>query len=94
MTSRPVTMIGCFLALALIAPRLHAQDDLLANAALLRLKAGNGRFAKDKLAIRNIDAERRKELLKGQKPFALILTSDDSRVAPEHIFDQGLGGHP
>jgi carbonic anhydrase len=83
--------IGLIFTLALIAPQLHAQDADQAKAALSRLKAGNARFANDKLAPRDLDSERRKELLKGEKPFAIILTDADSRVAPEHIFQQGLG---
>ena len=35
--------------------------------------------------------ERRKSLAGGQQPFAVILACSDSRVAPEIIFDQGLG---
>jgi carbonic anhydrase len=34
---------------------------------------------------------RRQELAKGQQPFAVMLSCADSRVAPEIIFDQGLG---
>jgi carbonic anhydrase len=34
---------------------------------------------------------RRKELTAGQHPFAVILGCADSRVAPELLFDQGLG---
>ena len=33
----------------------------------------------------------RKEVAQGQKPFAAILACADSRVAPEIIFDQGIG---
>lgn len=29
--------------------------------------------------------------MKGQNPYAIILTCSDSRVAPEYIFDQGFG---
>lgn len=35
--------------------------------------------------------ERRHELSKGQKPYAVILGCSDSRVGPELIFDEGLG---
>jgi carbonic anhydrase len=62
-----------------------------ADAALKLLKDGNDRFAQDKLAPRNLGAERRALLAKGQKPFAVVLACADSRVAPELIFDQGLG---
>ncbi len=30
-------------------------------------------------------------MAKGQKPFAIVVTCSDSRVAPELLFDQGLG---
>ena len=39
----------------------------------------------------NQGVERRKELVEGQHPFAIILCCSDSRVPPEVIFDQGLG---
>lgn len=35
--------------------------------------------------------ERRREVAKGQNPFAVILACADSRVAPEIIFNQGIG---
>src|ERR1700676_5009441 len=92
MTPRYSKFIGLFLVVAMSVPSLHAQEKITPPAAALaKLKAGNTRFANDKLALRNLDTERRKELAKGQKPFAIILTCADSRVAPEHIFDQGLG---
>jgi len=62
-----------------------------------RLKAGNARFASGDLIafLANLSEEinpaAREHLLGGQKPFATILTCSDSRVAPEIIFDQGLG---
>ena len=34
---------------------------------------------------------RRSELVKGQKPFAIVLGCSDSRVPAEIVFDQGLG---
>jgi carbonic anhydrase len=71
---------------------LHAQEAKPTPAtALQRLKDGNDRFAADKPSQRNVGADRRKELAKGQHPFAVILTCADSRVSPELLFDTGLG---
>jgi carbonic anhydrase len=59
--------------------------------ALDRLKTGNLRFESD--APRGLlrDRGRRAELAGGQRPFAIVLTCSDSRVAPELAFDVGLG---
>ena len=60
--------------------------------ALKRLREGNRRFVD---SVRHIEAsgsrEKRKDLLAGQAPFAVILACSDSRVPVEHIFDQGFG---
>ena len=60
--------------------------------AFERLKSGNARFAADVRgnAVR-IGEGRRRELLAGQEPFAIILGCSDSRVPAEIVFDQGLG---
>lgn len=55
-----------------------------------KLKDGNSRFVAGKSNHRDLVAQR-KALVGGQKPFAIILTCSDSRVAPEHVFDAGLG---
>jgi len=63
-----------------------------AHEALERLRAGNQRFVSE---IRNQDGvatqQRRRELVAGQEPFAVILGCSDSRVPAEIVFDQGLG---
>ncbi len=59
--------------------------------ALDRLTAGNARFVKGKLEAVNAIAERRADVAGEQMPWAILLTCADSRVPPEHIFDQGLG---
>ncbi len=61
------------------------------DEALAKLVDGNTRFVEGKQAQKDIDNKRRAELTKGQQPFAVILSCSDSRVPPEHIFDQGLG---
>src|SRR5262249_21918335 len=72
-------------------PPARAEDRVTSAQALERLKAGNDRFSDDKTGERKIGKDRREELAKGQHPFAVILTCADSRVAPELVFDTGLG---
>lgn len=59
--------------------------------AISRLEAGNARFVASRAINPHQDSLRRVEVAAGQKPFAIILTCADSRVAPEILFDQGLG---
>lgn len=59
--------------------------------AMQKLMDGNKRFVSGTLAQKDLSATKRKELAKGQKPFATVLTCSDSRVPPEILFDQGLG---
>jgi carbonic anhydrase len=56
-----------------------------------KLMEGNKRFAAGSLAQKDVGEARRKELAVGQHPFAIVVTCSDSRVAPEIIFDEGLG---
>jgi carbonic anhydrase len=69
---------------------VHA-NELTPDESLQRLKEGNKRFVKEKLEHPDRSAERRLELKNDQTPFAIILGCSDSRVAPEIIFDAGIG---
>lgn len=60
--------------------------------ALSRLVKGNQRFQNDANGHPLLHAKQRASLVGGQSPFAVILSCSDSRVPPELIFDQGLGG--
>lgn len=62
-----------------------------ADVAITNLVEGNTRFVNEKYLNDHISADYRKELAKGQHPFAVIVTCSDSRVSPELVFDQGLG---
>lgn len=53
--------------------------------------AGNQRFMAGNSEHPNQSLGRIKEISREQKPMAIILTCSDSRLAPEIIFDQGLG---
>lgn len=59
--------------------------------SLNKLIEGNKRYVSGKLQHENQNAQRRTEVAKKQKPFAIILSCSDSRVPPEIIFDQGIG---
>jgi carbonic anhydrase len=74
------------------APHAHAAPPSVSpDEAMDRLMRGNARFAEGYGAHPNSGAPRRAEVAAGQRPFATILACADSRVAPELIFDQGLG---
>jgi carbonic anhydrase len=60
--------------------------------AIEQLREGNARYAADEDSHHlRTTAEYRRQLLKGQEPFAIILGCSDSRAPAEIIFDQGLG---
>ncbi len=56
---------------------------LVGNEHIAKLIEGNRRFVTKDVV--------RKELIAAQYPFCAILACSDARVAPEVIFDQGLG---
>lgn len=59
--------------------------------ALNKLREGNERFATGVSSHPNQTVDYREEISSLQSPFALVLTCNDSRIAPELVFDQGLG---
>jgi len=60
--------------------------------ALDLLREGNRRFQADVRGRSTVTGEaKRKKLVEGQAPFAVILGCSDSRVPAEIVFDQGLG---
>ena len=59
--------------------------------ATKRLREGNRRFVSGESWQALYDSSQRAELASAQRPFAIVLGCSDSRVAPEPIFDQGLG---
>ncbi|MFN8534243.1 MAG: carbonic anhydrase [Dehalococcoidia bacterium] len=66
-------------------------ETISSDAALERLLEGNDRFVR---FVRNLPGEtpeQRTWHIENQQPFAGVVTCADSRVAPEIIFDTGLG---
>ena len=66
-------------------------DTATVKQSIKKLLDGNKRCVVCKPEYPRQDARRRKEITKGQKPFAVIVGCSDSRIPPELIFDQGLG---
>jgi carbonic anhydrase len=56
------------------------------------LQTGNARYIAGENRAHRVTAADRIRLGKSQQPFACIVTCSDSRVTPEIIFDQSLGG--
>ncbi|ACS81726.1 carbonic anhydrase [Maridesulfovibrio salexigens] len=68
------------------------QQQRGADQSLVLLMEGNLRFVKGSSVYPNQTSHQRKVLaLRGQNPFATVVTSSDSRVDPVLIFDRGLG---
>jgi carbonic anhydrase len=91
MTLRP-TVLASIIFLAVHAPVAASEGPRADGKAVLQeLVRGNDRFVAGKPRRTHLDAKRRQELTQGQHPRAAILGCADSRVPPEHVFDQGLG---
>ena len=89
-----LTLVALSLALCLsITAKGEAPSSVTAEEALQTLMAGNQRFVRGHLSSVTPKelAQRRAELVHGQKPFAIVLCCSDSRVGPEIVFDQELG---
>ncbi len=92
MTIRNVLLSAVVLlaAIATQAATDHASGTPAAQA-LTQLREGAERFATGQSTFPHQDADRIKEIVAGQKPFATILSCSDSRVPVEMIFDAGFG---
>ena len=61
------------------------------HVAFRLLQAGHRRFLSDSKPTADLTSARRAALANTQQPPIVVLTCADSRTAPEHIFDAGLG---
>jgi carbonic anhydrase len=69
-----------------------AGTTVTAEQALQKLKEGNQRYiAGMKTGGSGRSGERRDQVAESQSPYAIILGCADSRVAPEVLFDTGIG---
>ena len=86
------TRLAAVLAGIVVLGAAHATTTTPTPASVLaELKAGNERFASHHVTHPHQTSARRTELAGGQQPHAVILACADSRVAPEIVFDKGLG---
>ena len=76
---------------ALLAAAPSPATSVSSANATERLISGNARFVAGTLTHMSLLDERRAALTGGQAPFATILSCSDSRVPPEHVFDESLG---
>lgn len=88
---RILSMVGLALALAGAAVSAEHGAGPTADEALRKLLEGNKRYAAEAAVNPDHDAACRTRVAKGQAPFAIVLGCSDSRVAPEVLFDQGMG---
>lgn len=77
--------------MACLLTAVTVRADVSPPEAKKTLQEGNTRFAAGQSLHPAQDAARRAAVAKGQKPLAVIVSCSDSRVAPELIFDRGLG---
>src|SRR6266545_6396069 len=75
---------------AAIAQTKETQAAITPQMALQMLKDGNKRFVSGTMKKRDLTRPV-KATSTGQFPFATVVSCMDSRVAPELIFDQGIG---
>lgn len=71
--------------------RVNNYADMSPDEAISELMNGNKRFVEQKSINPNQSRLRLAAVAEGQAPFACVLTCSDSRVAPEIVFDRGLG---
>lgn len=87
LNAAPVVVAAC----CLLGARDATPPVPSADAVLKELKAGNAHHVAKTYSHPHQSAARQRELATGQHPHCALLTCADSRVAPEIVFDQGLG---
>jgi len=86
-----ITSISLLSVAAFVFAADHPAPSVSADAALVKLQAGNARFATGKVSEGKPTAAKRAETAQAQHPFAIVVGCADSRTSPELIFDQNLG---
>ncbi len=82
---KPFKIAGLFIISLLIALPAYVKTQVTQSEQETMLFAGNEAY------VQNSKDDTRKELSKGQKPYAVVVACSDSRVSPEIIFSESLG---
>jgi carbonic anhydrase len=93
-TMKKILMSALILAIILSCKKETTTEEVVLNkneTPIERLISGNKRFLNEKLIHPHQNKKTLLENQNAQHPFAVILTCSDSRVAPEILFDQGIG---
>jgi carbonic anhydrase len=83
--SKKTRVAAIVLILSFIALPIYVRTVSSGGDSLKTLLEGNAKF------VKKADSDLMKELSKGQKPYAVVVTCSDSRVSPEIIFNENLG---
>jgi carbonic anhydrase len=90
-----VSILGAGLGYELMTPKpamvATPGSQSEADESLKQLMDGNRRYISRRLTHPHQTGIRIREISASQYPFAVVLGCSDSRVAPEILFDQGLG---
>src|SRR5277367_6487564 len=78
-------------AWAALADEPPGPPQISSDEAIRRLAEGNKRFVDGKITHPGRTPADFQPLAQGQYPIATIVSCADSRVAPEILFDQGIG---
>ncbi len=82
---KPLKIAGLLALTLLISVPVLVRTEINVSQQVLALFAGNESY------VKKSDESFRKELAKGQKPYAIVVACSDSRVSPEIIFSESLG---
>lgn len=86
-----IYLLAAFTTAGCLYKTSHLASTTAAETTLQRLLQGNERFSTLKPIHPDETLKRLKDVAEEQHPFAIVVCCSDSRVAPELIFDEGIG---
>ena len=86
-----LAVLGGGLLPAAASAATPSAPEMTPAQGLQRLMAGNARFVSGQSRAAGALVQRRADVAGKQKPYAMILACADSRVPPEHVFDEAVG---